>query len=239
MLSTTTIARRVEELDWSRISSNLDERGYTVTPRVLSEDECEGLAGLFDEGDRFRNVIDIRRLRFGSGVYKYFDNPLPEAVQGLREAFYLPLSKVANDWAAKLDAKETYPGTLEEFLDRCHKAAQMRPTPLILRYEEGDYNALHQDVYGEVSFPIQILTVLSRREEDYTGGEFLLMTQRPRAQSIGEAINLDQGEVLIFPNKHRPIEGKHGHYRVNVRHGVSPLRSGERYALGVIFHDAE
>jgi uncharacterized protein len=134
--------------------------------------------------------------------------------------------------------EEEFPGTLQEFLERCHEKGQTRSTPLILRYEEGDYNALHQDVYGEVGFPFQVLTVLSRREEDYMGGEFLLMTQRPRAQSTGEAITLDQGEVLIFPNKYRPVEGKRGHYRVNVRHGVSPLRSGERYALGVIFHDS-
>ncbi len=239
MLSTTNIAKRMDELDWSRIGRDLDERGYAAIPRVLSEGECDEMKGLFGKEDRFRNVIDMRRLRFGSGVYKYFDNPLPEAVQGLREAFYSPLSKVANHWAKKLGAKEAYPDALEAFLALCHEKGQTRPTPLILRYEEGDYNALHQDVYGEVGFPFQVLTVLSRREEDYTGGEFLLMTQRPRAQSIGEAITLDQGEVLIFPNKHRPVEGKRGHYRVNVRHGVSPLRSGERYALGVIFHDSE
>ena len=239
MLSTTTITRRAEELDWSRIYHDLDDRGYALTPRVLSESECEELKGLFGEEDRFRSVIDMRRLRFGSGVYKYFDSPLPEAVQGLREAFYPPLSKVANDWAQKLGAKEAYPDTLEEFLTLCHEAGQTRPTPLILRYEEGDYNALHQDVYGEVGFPFQVLTVLSRRGEDYTGGEFLLVTQRPRAQSIGEAVTLDQGQMLIFPNKHRPVEGKRGHYRVNVRHGVSPWCPGERYALGVIFHDSE
>lgn len=238
MLSTTTIAKRVEELDWSRIYRDLDERGYATTPQVLSEGECDELKGLFGKENRFRSVIDMRRLRFGSGVYKYFDTPLPEAVQGLRKAFYPPLSTLANDWARKLGANETYPDALEEFLERCHEMGQTRPTPLILRYEEGDYNALHQDVYGEVGFPFQVLTVMSGREEDYTGGEFLLMTQRPRAQSVGEAITLDQGEVLIFPNKHRPVEGKRGHYRVNVRHGVSRLRSGERYVLGVIFHDA-
>jgi uncharacterized protein len=239
MLSTTTIVKRVEDLDWSRISRDLDERGYAVTPRILSEDECEGLAGLFDEEDRFRNTVDMRRVRFGSGVYRYFDYPLPGTVEELREGFYPPLSKVANEWARRLRVEEEFPGTLQEFLERCREKGQTRPTPLILRYEEGDHNALHQDVYGEVGFPFQVLTVLSRREEDYTGGEFLLVTQRPRAQSIGEAINLDQGEMLIFPNKHRPVEGKRGHYRVNVRHGVSPLRSGERYALGVIFHDSE
>jgi hypothetical protein len=239
MLSTTNIAQRVEELDWSRIYRDLDERGYALTRRILSDEECEELKSLFSEEDRFRNVIDMRQVRFGSGVYKYFDNPLPEAVEDLREAFYPPLSAVANDWAEKLGQREAYPGTLQEFLEICHEAGQVRPTPLILRYEEGDYNALHQDVYGEVGFPFQVLTVLSRRGEDYTGGQFLLVTQRPRAQSVGEAITLEEGEVLIFPNKHRPVEGKRGHYRVNVRHGVSPLRSGERYALGVIFHDAE
>jgi hypothetical protein len=239
MLSTTNIAQRVEELDWSRIYRDLDERGYALTRRILSDEECEELKSLFGEEDRFRSVIDMRRVRFGSGVYKYFDNPLPEAVEDLREAFYPPLSAVANDWAEKLGQREAYPGTLREFLEICHEAGQARPTPLILRYEEGDYNALHQDVYGEVGFPFQVLTVLSRRGEDYTGGQFLLVTQRPRAQSVGEAITLEEGEVLVFPNKHRPVEGKRGHYQVNVRHGVSPLRSGERYALGVIFHDAE
>jgi hypothetical protein len=239
MLSTVTIAKRVEDLDWSQIGRDLDERGYALTPQILSEDECEKLKGLFGEENRFRSVIDMRRHRFGSGVYKYLDNPLPETVQRLREAFYPPLAVVANDWAEKLGAKEVYPDTLDRFLALCHEKGQRRPTPLILRYKEGDHNALHQDVYGEVGFPFQVLTVLSRREEDYTGGEFLLMTQRPRAQSIGEAITLDQGEMLIFPNMHRPIEGKRGHYRVNVRHGVSRVRSGERYALGVIFHDAQ
>jgi uncharacterized protein len=169
MLSTTNIAQRVHELDWSRIYRDLDERGYALTPRILSEAECEELRSLFSEEDRFRNVIDMRQVRFGSGVYKYFDNPLPEAVEDLREAFYPPLSAVANDWAEKLGQREAYPGTLQEFLEICHEAGQVRPTPLILRYEVGDYNALHQDVYGE----------------------------------------------------------------------VSSLRSGERYALGVIFHDAE
>ena len=151
----------------------------------------------------------MRRVQFGSGAYTYFDNPLPGAVRQLREVFYPPPSKVANDWAEKLGGTDAYPDTLEVFLQRCNERGQTRPTPLILRYEEGDYNALHQDVYGEVGFPFQVLTVVSRREEDYTGGEFLLMTQRPRAQTVGEAVNLDQGEILIFLNKHRPVEGEH------------------------------
>ena len=153
MLSTTTVVRRVEELDWARIFRDLDARGYAVTPRIVSEDECDELKGLFGEDDRFRITVDTRWVRFGSGVYKYFDNPLHEAVQELREAFYPPLSEVANEWARKLRVEEEFPGTLQEFLERCHEKGQTRPTPLILRYEEGDYNALHQDVYGEVGSP--------------------------------------------------------------------------------------
>jgi len=167
----------VEDLDWSPIGRDLDERGYAVTPRILYEDECEGLAGLFDEEDRFHTTVNMCRVRFGSGVYRYFDDPLPGAVEELREALYPSLSKVANEWARKLRVEEEFPGTLGEFLERCHEKGQTRPTPLILRYEEGDYNALHQDIYGEVGFPFQVLTVLSRREEDCTGGEFLLMTR--------------------------------------------------------------
>jgi hypothetical protein len=169
-LAEGTIAERTSSLDWERMERELDSQGYTVTPRILSEDECQGLAEMFGEEDRFRTTVDMRRVRFGSGVYRYFDNPLPETVQGLREAFYPPLSRVANEWAEKLGKREAYPEALEGFLQRCHEAGQTRPTPLILRYEEGDYNALHQDVYGEVGFPFQVLTVLSQREEDYTGG---------------------------------------------------------------------
>jgi hypothetical protein len=234
-----SIAQRMETLDWVRIEHDLDELGYAVTPRLLRADECDELAGLFSEDERFRSTIDMRRYRFGSGVYRYFEYPLPEAVQELREGFYPPLANVANRWATELRTGGSFPATLDEFLALCHEKGQTRPTPLILHYETGDHNALHQDVYGEVGFPFQVLTVLSRREKDYTGGEFLLLTQRPRAQSIGEAIPLDQGQMLIFPNQHRPVQGKRGYYRVNVRHGVSRLRSGERYSLGIIFHDAE
>ena len=239
MSLTKGIARRVEDLDWVKIEHDLDELGYAVTPRLLEAHECDELAGLFGEDERFRSTIDMRRYRFGSGVYRYFDYPLPETIRELREGFYPPLARVANRWASELRTGGSFPATLDEFLALCHERGQSRPTPLILHYETGDHNALHQDVYGAVGFPFQVLTVLSRREEDYTGGEFLLLTQRPRAQSIGEAIPLDQGEMLIFPNQQRPVEGKRGYYRVNVRHGVSRLRSGERYSLGIIFHDAE
>jgi hypothetical protein len=230
---------RIEGLDWEKLGGELDERGYAVTPKILKGGECRDLVGLFDDDGLYRSVIDMRRHRFGSGVYKYFDNPLPEQVQELREALYRPLAEVANDWAARIDSGDEFPGTLAKFLDVCHERGQRRPTPLIFRYREGDFNTLHQDVYGEVGFPFQVLTVLSRPERDFTGGEFLLVTQQPRAQSIGEVIALEQGQLLIFPNQVRAMEGKRGHYRANVRHGVSRVRSGTRHTLGVIFHDAK
>ena len=235
------LADRIEDLDWDELRSGLDEQGWAVTPRILSAGECKELAALYDDdgNGRFRSVIDMRRHRFGSGVYKYFDTPLPAPVQQLRRALYKPLAEVANEWADRLDNGERYPGSLGKFLEHCHERGQTRPTPLIFRYEEGDFNALHQDVYGAVGFPFQALIVLSRPGRDFTGGEFLLVTQQPRAQSVGEAITLDRGQVLIFPNKQRPVAGKRGDYRVNVRHGVSRVRSGTRHTLGVIFHDAE
>jgi hypothetical protein len=229
---------RVRDLNWQDLHHQLDERGYAVTPRILRAGECRSLVGLFDQDERYRSVIDMRRHRFGSGIYKYFDNPLPAPVRQLRQALYEPLAEIANEWAGLLDSGASYPGALDEFLELCHERGQERPTPLIFRYDEGDFNALHQDVYGDVSFPFQAVTTLSRPDRDFTGGEFLLVTQRPRAQSIGEAISLDQGRFLIFPNQLRPAEGKRGHYRLNVRHGVSRVRSGTRHTLGIIFHDA-
>ena len=233
------LIERIDRLDWTELRRALDERGYAVTPTVLRAGECRELVALFDDDERYRSIVDMRRHRFGSGVYKYFENPLPAPVQQLREALYAPLAEVANDWASRLDGGEQYPATLARFLAVCHERGQSRPTPLIFRYREGDFNALHQDVYGDVGFPFQVLTVLSRPGRDFTGGEFLLVTQQPRAQSIGEAITLERGQLLIFPNRVRPIEGKRGFYRANVRHGVSRIRSGTRHTLGIIFHDAE
>jgi uncharacterized protein len=231
---------RIDALDWTDLRRTLDERGYAVTPSVLGAGGCRDLIALYDDDERFRSIVDMRRHRFGSGVYKYFDNPLPAPVQQLREALYGPLAEAANDWASRLDGgDERYPATLDEFLEICHERGQSRPTPLIFRYREGDFNALHQDVYGDLGFPFQALTVLSRPGRDFTGGEFLLVTQVPRAQSIGEAITLERGQLLLFPNQVRPIEGKRGFYRANVRHGVSRIRSGTRHTLGIIFHDAE
>jgi uncharacterized protein len=233
------LSERVENLDWEELGKTLDGRGYAITPRLLQAGECKDLIGLFDEDDRYRSVIDMRRHRFGSGVYNYFDDPLPSAVRRLRHAFYKRLAGVANAWAERLGSGETFPRTLDEFLDVCHRKGQLRPTPLIFRYDEGDLNTLHQDVFGEVGFPFQVLTLLSRPGQDFSGGEFLLVTQQPRAQSIGEVIQLERGQMLIFPNQQRPVEGKQGYYRVNVRHGVSRVRSGTRHTLGLIFHDAE
>jgi uncharacterized protein len=233
------LTERIENLDWDRLRGTLDERGYAVTPRVLNAGECNDLIGLFHEDHRYRSIIDMRRHRFGSGVYKYFDNPLPGPVDELRQAFYEPLAGIANEWSERLGGADAFPGTLDEFLALCHRKGQERPTPLIFRYDEGDFNTLHQDVYGEVGFPLQVLTVLSRPGQDFSGGEFLLVTQQPRAQSIGEVVELDRGQMLIFPNQRRPVEGKRGHYTVNVRHGVSRVRSGTRHTLGLIFHDAE
>jgi hypothetical protein len=231
------LADRIEALDWDRLRSELDERGYAVAPKVLLAGEANELIELFEDGS-FRSVIDMRRHRFGSGVYKYFDYPLPEPVQQLREAFYRPLAEQANAWAERLAEEERFPAELHDFLKRCHDGGQERPTPLIFRYDAGDFNTLHQDVYGEVGFPFQVLTVLSRPGADFTGGEFLLVTQQPRAQSIGEVVELDRGEMLIFTNQRRPVAGARGDYRVNVRHGVSRVRSGTRHTLGLIFHDA-
>lgn len=233
-----TIARRLEALDWEAIERSLWDRGYAETPEVLTPDECAGLVRLYGEADRFRSRIDMTRYRFGVGEYKYFKAPLPPLVQDLRAGLYPRLAPIANRWMAALGDEVRYPATLDAFLQRCARQGQTQPTPLLLRYGIGGYNCLHQDLYGEVAFPLQVVGFLSRPGVDYTGGEFLLVEQRPRAQSAGEVIVAGQGALVVFTNRVRPVKGSRGHYRVNVRHGVSRLRSGERYALGIIFHDA-
>jgi hypothetical protein len=231
------IAERIHALDWTALNTELDERGFAVTDRVYTPQESDQLAGLFD-GEGFRSTIDMARHRFGDGRYRYFDYPLPEQIQGARTAFYEHLAPVANAWGERLSGEQpTFPDTHAELLDRCRDAEQERPTPLILRYREGDWNALHQDLYGEVYFPFQVLTVLSDRSE-YEGGEFVLVEQRPRAQSRAHVIHPEQGVFVIFPTRERPQAGTRGYYRVGLRHGVSTLTSGERTALGIIFHDA-
>ena len=237
-ITSTTLKDRVHALDWTDLRRDLDEQGFAVTDPVLSLDECRELADLFD-GDGFRSTIDMARHRFGDGRYRYFAHPLPGAVQDLRTSFYGHLAPIANAWSERLSGDTpVFPDTHEELLERCRAAGQERPTPLLLRYRPGDWNALHQDLYGEVYFPFQVLTVLSDPERDYAGGEFVLLEQRPRAQSRAHVLRPPQGAFVIFPTRERPNAGRHGYHRVGLRHGVSTMTAGERVALGVIFHDA-
>jgi uncharacterized protein len=236
---TTDIRHRVDALDWDALSGQLDAQGHAITPALLDDDECETLAGLFD-GGRFRSTIEMARHRFGQGRYRYFDHPLPDPIAALRGSFYPHLAAIANRWSALLRGERaTFPLDHEHLLARCRAAGQTRPTPLILRYGEGDWNALHQDLYGEVYFPFQILTVLSRRGEDFDGGEFVLVEQRPRAQSRAHVLTPAQGAFVIFPTRERPNQGTNGYHRVGLRHGVSTVTRGQRTALGIIFHDAK
>jgi hypothetical protein len=233
------ITKRLAQLDWKAIEQGLWDFGYAKTPAVLTAAECNQLISLYTDPTRFRRRIDMARHRFGVGEYQYFAEPLPPLVQGLRMATYPPLAAIANRWMAALRRPQRYPTDLPSFLASCHEQGQTKPTPLLLRYDVGGYNCLHQDLYGEVAFPLQLTCFLSRRDLDYTGGEFLLVEQRPRAQSRGEAIVTEQGEIIIFATRDRPAPGSRGYHRVQMRHGVSRIRSGVRYALGVIFHDAK
>jgi hypothetical protein len=232
------LSHRLDRLDWSAIERELAERGHARTPRVLSAGECAGLARLYQDDARFRSRVVMERHRFGVGEYKYFAAPLPPLVAELRQRLYPPLATVANRWMEALRLPERFPARLPAFLERCARAGQAKPTPLLLRYTAGGYNCLHQDVYGEVSFPLQVAVFLSRPGRDYTGGAFLLVEQRPRAQSVGEALLPDQGEMVIFTNRFRPVAGTRGFYRATVRHGVSRIEAGRRLTLGIIFHDA-
>ena len=233
-----TLADRIDALDWEALTERLDTVGHAVTAPLLDAGECDDLAALFDDG-RFRSTIDMARHRFGDGRYRYFDHPLPELIAALRASFYPHLASVANRWSERLRGDTpTFPLTHEGLLERCHAAGQTRPTPLILRYGPGDWNALHQDLYGDVFFPFQILTVLSRRGVDFGGGEFVLMEQRPRAQSRAHVLTPPRGAFVVFPTRERPGQGRTGYHRIGMRHGVSTVTEGSRTALGVIFHDA-
>jgi hypothetical protein len=235
----TDLGTRVGALDWETIADDLDDRGFALTEQVLSSDECTSLAALFD-GDGFRSTIDMARHRFGDGRYRYFADPLPHEVSALRTAFYERLAPVANRWATLLTGDNPpFPRTHGELLARCRAAGQTRPTPLLLRYHAGDWNALHQDLYGTVYFPFQVLTVLSDPGIDYEGGEFVLLEQRPRAQSRAHVMTPARGAFVIFPTRERPNRGAHGYHRVGLRHGVSTVTAGERTALGIIFHDSK
>jgi len=232
------IETRVQRLDWKAIEQELWHTGYAKTPPVLTPSECAELIELYTDSTRFRRRIDMARHRFGVGEYQYFADPLPPLVQSVRLSTYAPLAAIANRWMEALSQSQRYPADLARFLAQCQEHGQTKPTPLLLRYDAGGYNCLHQDLYGEIAFPLQLTCFLSRRDRDYTGGEFLLVEQRPRAQSRGEAIATEQGEIIIFATRDRPAVGSRGHYRLQMRHGVSRIRSGRRYALGIIFHNA-
>jgi uncharacterized protein len=233
-----TIADPVAEIDWRDIEASLDERGYAVTPLLLNTAECRELAALYDQADAFRSRVIMQRHAFGRGEYQYFRYPLPSLIEQLRHTIYRHLAMIANRWSEQLHEEARFPPSLDTYLMQCHAAGQERATPLLLKYQEGDYNCLHQDLYGDLVFPLQLTVLLSAPGKDFSGGEFLLVEQRPRAQSKGEVVALEQGAAVIFPVHHRPVEGTRGAYRVMMRHGVSRLRSGNRYTLGIIFHDA-
>jgi hypothetical protein len=232
------VEHRIAKLDWTRIGSDLDARGHARTGPVLTETECAALRALYDDEGRFRSRIVMARHGFGRGEYQYFARPLPELVTRLRASAYAPLARIANSWAERLTQQRRFPETLKELHAECHAAGQERPTPLLLRYGPDDYNCLHQDLYGEITFPLQLAVLLSEPGEDFTGGELVLTEQRPRMQSRVEVVPLRRGEGVIFAVHQRPVAGIRGTYRVNMRHGVSRVLDGKRFTLGIIFHDA-
>src|SRR5580704_17986732 len=232
-------ASRVAALDWEEAERDLDAQGCAVLKGMLSADECRALAALYLDDAHFRSRIVMGRHGFGRGEYKYFSYPLPKIIAALRPALYARLQGIANRWNEAMGIEIRYPEGHDAFLKRCHAAGQTRPTPLLLQYEAGDYNCLHQDLYGEHVFPLQVAILLSEPGRDFTGGEFVLTEQRPRMQSRAEVAALKQGDAVAFAVHHRPVQGARGAYRVNLRHGVSRLRSGQRYTVGIIFHDAK
>ena len=237
--TTADIDARVERVEWSSVSAALDAHGWALFERVLTPAECDGVAQLYDDDARFRSHIVMARHGFGRGEYKYFAHPLPELVARLRTSLYPRLSPIANRWNESMGIATRYPDDHAAFIARCHDAGQTRPTPLLLRYVAEDYNCLHQDVYGELVFPLQVAILLSEPERDFTGGEFVLTEQRPRMQSRVEVVPLRRGDAVVFAVHHRPVQGRRGIYRVNLRHGVSRVRFGHRHTLGIIFHDGK
>jgi uncharacterized protein len=234
-----TVETALQRLDWAAIAAALDAHGCATTGPILSAELCAELMARYDDDGQFRSRIVMARHGFGQGEYKYFAAPLPDSVAALRTALYPPLAEIANRWNTRLDIAQRFPDDHASYLARCHKAGQTRPTPLLLKYGPGDYNCLHQDLYGEHVFPLQVAFLLSDPGKDFTGGEFVLTEQRPRRQSRVEVVPLALGEGVIFPVHHRPAQGTRGTYRVNMRHGVSRLRSGNRMTMGIIFHDAK
>ena len=232
------LAARLASVDWNSVGAHLDADGYAVLPSVLSPRECQTQAALYECDELFRSRVVMASHGFGRGEYKYFAYPLPRPVEALRTLLYPPLAGIANHWNEALGIAARYPAGHAAYLERCHRAGQTRPTPLMLRYDEGDYNRLHQDIYGEHVFPVQATVLLSEPTRDFQGGAFVLTEQRPRMQSRVEAVPLAQGDGVLFPVHHRPVRGARGFHRANMRHGVSRLRAGRRHALGIVFHDA-
>jgi hypothetical protein len=230
--------QRVDAADWARIAGELDDYGCALTPQLLTPAETREISALYSHDDRFRSTVDMARHRFGSGEYRYFAPPFPPAVDELKQALYPHLVSIARDWYERLDRPAPWPDTLDEWLDLCHAAGQTKSTPILLRYRAGDWNALHRDLYGELVFPLQVVINLSDPGTDHTGGEFLLVEQRPRAQSRGHATLVPQGCGLVFTTRDRPVRSARGWSAAPVRHGVSTVRTGERYTLGLVFHDA-
>jgi len=233
-----TAAAKVAAYDWEKIGAELDTFGTAILPKLLSDSECHNFATKWHDSAVFRTTISMARHGFGRGEYKYYAYPLPALIAGLRENLYPQLAPIANAWSRRMGSDTRYPPTHDAFLERCHAAGQLRPTPLLLQYGEGDYNCLHQDLYGDIAFPLQVAILLSKPGEDFSGGEFVLTEQRPRMQSRAEVVPLQQGDAVIFAVNDRPVQGTRGDYRVKMRHGVSHIRSGMRHTLGIIFHDA-
>ena len=233
-----TVDRRLDAIEWPSATRALDDRGFAVIEDLLAPAQCEHLAALYSVDALFRSKVTMERHGFGRGEYKYFDCPLPELIAQLRARLYAPLAPIADRWSATMGIDARYPSEHADYIARCHRAGQTRPTPLLLRYGADDYNCLHQDLYGDEAFPLQVAILLSEPGRDFTGGEFLLTEQRPRMQSRAEVVPLTRGDAVVFAVHHRPVRGTRGSYRVNLRHGVSRVRSGQRHTLGIIFHDA-
>jgi hypothetical protein len=225
-------------LDWIKITTDLKTAGYSKISNLLTADQCQQLQSHYDDDKLYRSTINMQRYRFGKGEYKYFSYPLPAVIQSLRETMYEPLALIANSWMTDLKIDLAYPQDHKSFISQCHAKGQTRPTPLILKYETGGFNTLHQDLYGEIYFPFQVVIVLTQKGRDHEGGELVFVEQLPRVQSKAEVIMPDQGDAIIFTTNFRPVKGSKGFYRAKMKHGVSPLRSGQRFAVGVIFHDA-
>ena len=232
------VSSRAETIDWSGVSADLDAQGWAILPKLLSAEECDAIAGLYDSGEYFRSQVVMARHGFGRGEYKYFAYPLPPLIESLRTTLYPHLAPIANRWHDAMGIDIRFPAEHAAFIERCHAAGQTRPTPLLLQYGAGDYNCLHQDLYGEHVFPLQVAILLSRPGGDFKGGEFVLTEQRPRMQSRAVVVPLTQGDAVTFAVNSRPVQGARGFYRVNLRHGVSQVRAGHRHTLGIIFHDA-